>query len=74
MTNELTMGNLSDGIGGFPLATVRNDIRPVWASEIEAFPIAVTKLRFPVMIHVGDIAVNFVQIRNRYFVEVGKRK
>lgn len=26
-----------------------------WASEIEAFPIEVTKLRFPDMIHVGDI-------------------
>ena len=49
------MGSLFDGIGGFPLAAVRNGIRPVWASEIEAFPIAVTKLRFPNMVHVGDI-------------------
>ena len=49
------MGSLFDGIGGFPLAAVRNGIRPVWASEIEAFPIEVTKLRFPNMIHVGDI-------------------
>ncbi len=49
------MGSLFDGIGGFPLAAVRNGIRPVWASEIEAFPIKVTKLRFPDMIHVGDI-------------------
>ena len=32
------MGSLFDGIGGFPLAAVRNGIRPVWASEIEAFP------------------------------------
>lgn len=38
-----------------PLAAVRNGIEPVWASEIEAFPIAVTKLRFPQMQHVGDI-------------------
>ena len=53
--SELTMGSLFDGIGGFPLAAVRNGIRPVWASEIEAFPIEVTKLRFPEMIHVGDI-------------------
>lgn len=53
--NELTMGSLFDGIGGFPLAAVRNGIRPVWASEIEALPIEVTKLRFPDMIHVGDI-------------------
>jgi len=49
------MGSLFDGIGGFPLAAVRNGIRPVWASEIETFPIEVTKLRFPDMIHVGDI-------------------
>ena len=52
---ELTMGSLFDGIGGFPLAAIRSGITPVWASEIEAFPIEVTKLRFPSMIHVGDI-------------------
>lgn len=51
----LTMGSLFDGIGGFPLAAVRNGIVPVWASEIEAFPIEVTKIRFPDMLHVGDI-------------------
>ena len=49
------MGSLFDGIGGFPLAAVHNGIIPVWASEIEAFPIEVTKLRFPDMVHVGDI-------------------
>ena len=53
--SELTMGSLFDGIGGFPLAAVRNGIKPLWASEIEAFPIEVTKLRFPDMIHMGDI-------------------
>ena len=51
----LTMGSLFDGIGGFPLAAVRSGIVPLWASEIEPFPIEVTKLRFPDMIHVGDI-------------------
>ena len=51
----LTMGSLFDGIGGFPLAAVHNGIVPVWASEIETFPIEVTRLRFPDMIHVGDI-------------------
>ena len=51
----LTMGSLFDGIGGFPLAAVHNGMIPVWASEIEAFPIEVTKLRFPDMTHVGDI-------------------
>ena len=52
---ELTMGSLFDGIGGFPLAAVRNGITPVWASEIEPFPIEVTKTHFPDMMHVGDI-------------------
>jgi DNA (cytosine-5)-methyltransferase 1 len=51
----MTMGSLFDGIGGFPLAAVYNGIMPVWASEIEAFPIEVTKVRFPDMLHVGDI-------------------
>jgi len=50
-----TMGSLFDGIGGFPLAAVRNGIEPLWASEIETFPIEVTKKRFPSMLHVGDI-------------------
>lgn len=50
-----TLGSLFDGIGGFPLAAVRNGIEPVWASEIEAFPIEVTRKRFPFMLHVGDI-------------------
>lgn len=53
--SELTMGSLFDGIGGFPLAAVRNGITPVWASEIEPFPIEVTKTHFPDMMHVGDI-------------------
>ncbi len=44
---KLTMGSLFDGIGGFPLAAVRAGIEPLWASEIEAFPIEVTKRRFP---------------------------
>lgn len=52
---EITMGSLFDGIGGFPLAAVHCGIRPAWASEIETFPIEVTKTRFPDMIHVGDI-------------------
>ncbi len=49
------MGSLFDGIGGFPLAAARNGIVPVWASEIEAFPMEVTRLRFPDMVPVGDI-------------------
>ena len=51
----ITMGSLFDGIGGFPLAAIHNGIIPLWASEIESFPIEVTKIRFPEMLHVGDI-------------------
>lgn len=43
-----TMGSLFDGIGGFPLCWQRThgDGTAKWASEIEQFHIAVTKLRF----------------------------
>ncbi len=51
----LTMGSLFDGIGGFPLAAARYGIKTVWASEIEPFPMEVTKRRFPSMAHKGDI-------------------
>ena len=44
---DLTMASLFDGIGGFPLSYSEASCKPVWASEIEEFPIAVTKLRFP---------------------------
>lgn len=55
MKKVITMGSLFDGIGGFPLAAVRCGVQPMWASEIEPFPIAVTRMRFPQMRHVGDI-------------------
>lgn len=44
----VTMGSLFDGIGGFPLVFERHNGKDTarWASEIEEFPIAVTKLRF----------------------------
>ena len=44
----ITMGSLFDGIGGFPLVFERHNGKGTarWASEIEEFPIAVTKLRF----------------------------
>lgn len=41
-----TMASLFDGIGGFPLVYSRAGVKPIWASEIEEFPIAVTKIRF----------------------------
>lgn len=42
-----TMASLFDGIGGFPLVFSWVGCEPVWASEIEEFPIAVTKKWFP---------------------------
>ena len=44
-----TLGSLFDGIGGFPLCweRVNGPGTARWASEIEEFPIAVTKVRFP---------------------------
>lgn len=43
-----TLGSLFDGIGGFPLCweDVHGAGTAIWASEIEEFPIAVTKKRF----------------------------
>lgn len=44
----VTMGSLFDGIGGFPLVFERHNGKSTarWASEIEEFPIAVTKKWF----------------------------
>lgn len=43
------IGSLFDGIGGFPLVweTAYGSGTAKWASEIEEFPIAITKVRFP---------------------------
>ena len=54
--NTLTLGSLFDGSGGFPLGGVLAVITPIWASEIEPFPIRVTTARFPNMKHYGDIS------------------
>ena len=45
--SQPTMASLFDGIGGFPLVFSRCGCVPVWASEVEEFPIAVTKRHFP---------------------------
>jgi DNA (cytosine-5)-methyltransferase 1 len=44
-----TLGSLFDGIGGFPYCWEKCNGKgtAVWASEIEEFPIEVTKIRFP---------------------------
>ena len=45
--HDVTMGSLFDGIGGFPYVFQQCGCKPVWASEIEEFPMAVTKEHFP---------------------------
>jgi DNA (cytosine-5)-methyltransferase 1 len=50
-----TLGSLFDGSGTCPLAATLCGIEPVWASEIEPYPVAVTTKRFPSMLHLGDI-------------------
>ena len=54
--NKLTLGSLFDGSGGFPLGGLISGITPVWASEIEMFPIRVTTKRLPFMKHYGDVS------------------
>lgn len=51
----MTLGSLFDGSGGFPLAGALSGIRPVWAAEVEPYPIAVTRSRFPMMQHLGSV-------------------
>lgn len=55
MSHKLTLGSLFDGSGGFPLGGLLCGIEPIWASEIEPFPIRVTTKRLPFMKHYGDI-------------------
>lgn len=51
----MTLGSLFDGIGVFCLAAQNAGIKPVWASEIEAFPLSVTARHFPDTVQLGDI-------------------
>ena len=51
----MTLGSLFDGSGGFPLAGAMNGMTPVWASEIEPYPLRVTAARFPGMKQLGDV-------------------
>lgn len=56
MTHRYTLGSLFDGSGGFPLSGAVCGIEPVWAAEVEPYPIAVTRSRFPNMKHFGDVS------------------
>jgi DNA (cytosine-5)-methyltransferase 1 len=55
MESKLTLGSLFDGSGGFPLGGLISGMVPVWASEIEPFPIRVTTKRLPCIKHYGDV-------------------
>ena len=51
----MKLGSLFDGSGTCPLAARMCGVEPVWASEIEPYPIRVTQKNFPGMRHLGDI-------------------
>jgi DNA (cytosine-5)-methyltransferase 1 len=51
----MKLGSLFDGSGTAPLAASILGWSPVWASEIEPYPVAVTNARFPSLKHMGDI-------------------
>ena len=54
--SQITLGSLFDGSGGFPLAGALCGVEPLWASEIEPYPITVTRNRFPNMKHLGNVS------------------
>jgi DNA (cytosine-5)-methyltransferase 1 len=51
----MTLGSLFDGIGGWLIAAKHAGVEPVWASEIDDFPAAVTAHHFPEVKQMGDI-------------------
>ena len=52
---QMTLGSLFDGLGGWQIAAIRANVKPVWSSEIEKFPVTLTKYRFPNTQQLGDI-------------------
>ena len=55
MNKTLTLGSLFSGSGTFEMAGLLSGIKPVWLSEVEPFPIAVTRTRLPLVKHYGDV-------------------
>ena len=55
LKQNLTLGSLFSGSGGFELAGLLCGIKPLFSSEIEPFPIRVTTKRMPFIKHLGDI-------------------
>lgn len=56
MKEEITLGSLFDGSGGFPLGGMLAGIKPVWNSEIEPFCVRVTEKRLTEVQHYGDVS------------------
>ncbi|NEW66054.1 DNA (cytosine-5-)-methyltransferase [Carnobacteriaceae bacterium zg-84] len=52
---KLTMGSLFSGSGGFELASKLSGITPIWNSEVEPFPVLVTRKNFPEVKQLGNI-------------------
>ena len=52
---EVKLGSLFDGSGTMPLCAAMCGGHPVWASEVEPYPIAVTKTHLPHMKHLGSV-------------------
>ena len=53
--HEVKLGSLFDGSGTMPLCAAMCGGRPVWASEAEPYPIAVTRTHLPYMKHLGSV-------------------
>ena len=53
--HEVKLGSLFDGSGTMPLCAAMCGGRPVWASEVEPYPIAVTRTHLPYMKHLGSV-------------------
>ena len=56
MSDRLTLGSLFSGSGTFELGGMLAGIEPVWNSEIEPFPIMVTRRRLPQVKRYGDVS------------------
>lgn len=59
----LTLASLFDGAGTAPYAAKLVGIKPLWSSEIEAYPLKVTAARLPEVVQMGDITkINGVEV------------
>ena len=52
---SLKLGSLFDGSGTMPLCATMCGAKAAWASEVEPYPIAVTKTHLPGMKHLGSV-------------------